>query len=599
MLFKIGVFGHGPVELLENIDHRGGSARRFPATVELSSDATCVGLFLVFNQQNFMNHRTQRRHRQLLQRIGHRLRHQIRVVRRAADDQPQCDDAGRRIAIQHRRHHHRDFKGTWHSDQVDPSLRHQFTEFLDGIVHHRIRELFIVFRRHDADPDFGSDDAGFGLQRRRHERGMAGGGGKVNRQPEGFTARENFAWRSGLGVEDPSMVSFPEALRRLLEISPSLAVETCRLEDAAGRVLRETVVADRPVPAFDRVMMDGFALRSRDWAAGHREFHISGSAPAGAPATALPEQAVTCLEVMTGAPCPAGADLIIPVEDVLETTGGTVRFGDAADPVAGRFIHRAGSDAVENQILLEPGLLLGSREIGVAASCGAACLVVSKIPRIAVIATGDELVAVDQIPAPHQIRQSNGHSLAAALTLTGWPPQVVRVLQDDLTAARPVMEALLSTNDWLILTGAVSKGSRDFVPALLAELGCREIFHGISQRPGKPAGCWIGPDGQVIVALPGNPVSALTGLHTLVFPALAVASGLPLPPLRRVVMDDKNQHLEGLTRHLPVTLRTDGRAEPAATGNSGDFIGLLRSDGFVTLPPRGAVSTAYPFTPWR
>jgi molybdopterin molybdotransferase len=172
-------------------------------------------------------------------------------------------------------------------------------------------------------------------------------------------------------------------------------------------------------------------------------------------------------------------------------------------------------------------------------------------------------------------------------------------MNDDVAAARPVMRTLLTAHDWLVLTGAVSKGSRDFVPALLDDLGCREIFHGVAQRPGKPAGCWVGPKGQVIVALPGNPVSALTGLHALVFPALAVASGLPLPQSRRVVMDDRNQPLDGLTRHLPVTLRADGRAEPAATGNSGDFIGLLTSDGFVTLPPRGEVSTAFPFTPWR
>jgi molybdopterin biosynthesis enzyme len=103
------------------------------------------------------------------------------------------------------------------------------------------------------------------------------------------------------------------------------------------------------------------------------------------------------------------------------------------------------------------------------------------------------------------------------------------------------------------------------------------------------------------MALPGNPVSALTGLHAFVFPALAAASGLPRRSARRVVMDDRAMQLPGFTRHLPVTLRADGRAEPAATGNSGDFIGLLNSDGFVTLPPRGemnAISAAFPFTPW-
>ncbi len=397
------------------------------------------------------------------------------------------------------------------------------------------------------------------------------------------------------------MVSFPEALELLLKCPPLLAPERCRLEDASGRALRKSVAADRAVPSFDRVMMDGYALRFADWQEGHRSFRVTDSAPAGRGAVSLCAEIGTCVEVMTGAPCPSGADCIVPIEEVTGSDPSFVRFSESAAPVAGRFIHLAGSDAAAGQILLESGVLLGSREIGVAASCGAAWLDVSSLPKIAVIATGDELVGVDESPAPHQIRQSNAHSLAAALKLGGYPPRHVGVLNDEMSAARPVIEKLLANHDWLILTGAVSKGARDFVPALLAGLGCREIFHGVAQRPGKPAGCWIGPGGQVIMALPGNPVSALTGLHAFVFPALTVASGLPRLAVRRVVMADRAMQLPNFTRHLPVTLRADGRAEPAATGNSGDFIGLLNSDGFVTLPPQGgvhAISTAFPFTPW-
>ncbi len=395
------------------------------------------------------------------------------------------------------------------------------------------------------------------------------------------------------------MVSFPEALDLLLQHTPRMAAERCRLEDARGRVLRENVLADRPFPAFDRVMMDGYALRLADWQAGHRTFRVTGSAPAGRAAPALTDEAATCVEVMTGAPCPIGADCIVPVEEVIAGESGSVKFIESADPVAGRFIHGMGSDAAAGEILLTAGTVLGSREIGVAASCGAAWLEVSCLPEIAVIATGDELVAAEAIPAPYQIRQSNGHSLAAALTGAGYPPPPIAVLNDEVSAARPALEKLLSTHRWLILTGAVSAGARDFVPSLLASLGCRKIFHGVAHRPGKPAGCWIGPAGQVIVALPGNPVSALTGLHVFVLPALAAAAGLPRSSPRRVVMDDRTMQLADFTRHLPVRLRADGRAEPAATCNSGDFIGLLKSDGFVTLPPRGATDVAFPFTPWR
>lgn len=397
------------------------------------------------------------------------------------------------------------------------------------------------------------------------------------------------------------MVSFPEALELLLKCVPLAASERCRLENVGGRVLREAVKADRDFPAFDRVMMDGHALRFADWQAGTRSFRLTGSAPAGRAVVALDGTPGSCLEVMTGAPCPTGADCIIPVEESLADEPGWIRYPDSAAPLARRFIHAAGSDAAAGEILLEPGLLLGSREIGVAASCGAAWLEVSSIPRIAVVATGDELVAVEEAPAPHQIRQSNAHAITCALTRGGFSPTHTGVLKDDLSTARPAMENLLAGHDWLVLTGAVSMGARDFVPTVLRALGCREIFHGVAQRPGKPAGCWIGRAGQIIIALPGNPVSALTGLHAFVMPALAVASGLPRPVARRVLMDERGAALDGFTRHFPVSLRADGRAEPAATGNSGDFIGLLKSDGFLTLPPRGegnASAAAFSFTPW-
>ncbi len=381
-----------------------------------------------------------------------------------------------------------------------------------------------------------------------------------------------------------------------------MGVEDCALESAAGRVLRKNVLADREFPAFDRVMMDGYALRSGDWQAGHRTFRVTGSSPAGRAAVPLSEEIATCVEVMTGAPCPPGADCIVPVEEIRENTSNTVAFSNTAAPVPGRFLHRAGSDAAAGTILLEAGTLLGSRQIGVAASCGSSILRVSCLPKIAVVATGDELVPVHQMPEIYQIRQSNAHSLAAALKRSGFPARFVGVLNDEVAVARPIMESLLGDHEWMILTGAVSKGARDFIPALLNALGCKKLFHGVAHRPGKPAGCWIGPRGQMILALPGNPVSALTGLHTFVLPALVQASGSPPPNFRRVEVQATSLQLPDFTRHLPVTLLPDGTAEPAATGNSGDFTGLLKSDGFVILPPRGditSIHSAFPFTPWQ
>jgi len=396
------------------------------------------------------------------------------------------------------------------------------------------------------------------------------------------------------------MISFQDALGRLLEAVPRLGTERLRIEHAAGRVLRQTVFSDREFPPFDRVMMDGYALRGAEWAGGKRTFKVTAQAVAGMPQVAMDDVPDTCVEVMTGAPCPAGADCIIPVEDLAAMEEGGARFDDQVQPVPGRFIHSRGSDVVAGTPLLQQGALLGAREIGVAASCGVAWLEVSRNPMISVVATGDELVAVDETPLPHQIRQSNAHAIATALTRAGFPAANVGTVCDDEEVAVAALAEWLAAGDWLILTGAVSKGARDFVPVVLEELGCRPLFHGVAQRPGKPAGCWIGPKGQIIMALPGNPVSAITGLHAFVLPALARAAGIEGKTGRLVVPVDC-PGLDGMTQHLPVTLRTDGRAEAAPTGNSGDFIGLLKSDGFVTLPPRGQLpgpAAAVPFTPW-
>ena len=394
------------------------------------------------------------------------------------------------------------------------------------------------------------------------------------------------------------MISFLQALDLLLKHAPRLGAERCRIEQAVGRVLRQDIRADRNFPPFDRVMMDGYALRAGDLRSS-RQFHLTGSAPAGQAAVVLPDVACACLEVMTGAPLPIGADCIVPVEETSRAALDEITIAGSFEAVPGRFIHRGGSDAVKTEVLLTPGIRLGSREIGVAASCGAAWLEVSRLPGISIIATGDELVAVDETPAAHQIRQSNAHAISSALRLAGYPVQQVGTLgDDDPMIAANVLRAQLDTQEWLILTGAVSKGARDFIPAMLDGLGCTRLFHGVAQRPGKPAGAWLGPAGQLIMALPGNPVSALTGLHAFVLPALAAATGLAIPKPRLVIPDGRIDGLPGMTNHLPVILGADGRARAAATGNSGDFIGLLKSDGFITLPPSGGIHAAVPFTPW-
>jgi molybdopterin molybdotransferase len=391
------------------------------------------------------------------------------------------------------------------------------------------------------------------------------------------------------------MIPFRDALERMHSSVRQLLVEEVRIEDATGRVLRQVIGADRDFPSFDRVMMDGYALRAAD-ASTHRDFRIVGSAPAGQPQAMLPAGHAVCLEVMTGAPMPVGADAIVPVEHTRHAAEGgmTISLEYRVEP--GRYLHPAGSDANAGEVLVEPGVRIDSRVVGVAASCGVTRLQVSRLPRIGIQPTGDELVAVDAMPERHQLRQSNGHAIHAALASAGYAADIHPPLGDDSTAES--LRALVETKDWLVFTGAVSRGARDFLPGLLAEIGCVCVFHGVAQRPGKPAGFWLGPQGQAILALPGNPVSALTGLHAFALPALAMASGLPRPKPRLVLPAGPLPALQDMTLHLPVRFDEAGRVHAAPTYNSGDFIGLLHSDGFVTLPPSGVCPAAHPFTPW-
>jgi molybdopterin molybdotransferase len=396
------------------------------------------------------------------------------------------------------------------------------------------------------------------------------------------------------------MLDFSAAKQRLLgEVTP-LATQIVPLDLAAGRVLRVPLVADRMQPPFDRVMMDGFAMRVANQG-GSLRYRVAGICHAGQPAAVLPIAPGSCMEVMTGAILPLGADCVVPIEQVARRDGDEILLSPDARLAAGVFIHKAGSDMEAGREVVAPGVLLGAREIGVAASLGYAMLEVASPPSIGIVATGDELVAVAARPLPHQIRQSNGHALAAALRLAGYPPDSVTQLGDDAQAAPEALRAIMDAHDWVVLTGAVSKGARDFIPQALARLGCRCVFHGVAQRPGKPMGCWIGPRGQVLIALPGNPVSAVTNLHVLALPALDHAAGRTGERSWPVLPDGLLPAHPGFTLHLPVRINRAGRAEAAATSNSGDFIGLLRSSGCVTIPPRPEHELqplTLSYTPW-
>lgn len=401
------------------------------------------------------------------------------------------------------------------------------------------------------------------------------------------------------------MITPAEAERLILANVAPLHREDCPLHAAHLRVLRQEIRADRDLPPFDRVTMDGYALRAASLAAGTRTFRPEGVQAAGMRAFKLGPGPGACIEVMTGAVLPEGADCVVPYEET-RRTGAEMTVGEpAALHEAGNAVHRRGSDHRAGETLVPPGTRLTGREIAVAAACGYGSVVVSQSPRIAVVATGDELVEVEAAVAPHQIRRSNDHALRAALMMAGYASVSRFHLRDVRHEIEHLMWHIITEFDVVVISGGVSKGKFDFLPAELDRQGVRKIFHGVAQRPGKPMWFGISARQTPVFALPGNPVSSYTCLHRYVLPALAHASGLAPAAPCTVALAAPCGASPKLAVLVPVKLASGPRAELLATpdpsNTSGDFAGLLRTDGFVELPPgahRVGAGTLVPFRPW-
>jgi molybdopterin molybdotransferase len=400
------------------------------------------------------------------------------------------------------------------------------------------------------------------------------------------------------------MLTPAEAERLILENVSTLPEEDCPIAQAHGRVLRADVQADRDLPPYDRVTMDGYALRSASLAAGVGRFRVEAVQAAGMRPGRLGPGADACIEIMTGAVLPEGADCVVPYEETArEGDAMTVPPGTAFPP--GHSIHARGGDARKGSVVVPAGVQLSGREIAVAAACGCATLRVSRQPRIAVVATGDELVEVEAAVAPHQVRRSNDHAVRAALAAAGH----TRVERFHLRDVRDEIEHrlwhIVAEYDAIVITGGVSKGKYDFLPAELDRQGVGKVFQGVAQRPGKPFWFGLSPRRTPVFALPGNPAAVYTCLTRYVLPALGRASGLLPSPLRTAALAAPFRFRPDLACMLPVRLESGPRAEllasPAPGNTSGDFAGLVGTDGFVELPagrgefPAGFIAT---FRPW-
>jgi molybdopterin molybdotransferase len=331
--------------------------------------------------------------------------------------------------------------------------------------------------------------------------------------------------------------------------------------------------------------MDGYAVRREDLARLPADLTMLEELPAGvAPTCSV--TAGTCAKIMTGAPVPPGADTVIPVEDTEALPGGRVRILRA---VAGRtHVCLRGEDVRRGATVLEPGHVVGPAEVGLLASVGRERVAIGRRPRVAVLATGDELVPISAVPGPGQIRNSNSSGLLACCRRAGVPADDLGVARDN----KPDLGAKIAEGlrrDVLVVSGGISMGEWDLVPAVFAELGVAVHFATIRMKPGKPT-LFATHGEHLVFGLPGNPVSTLVAFRLFVWPALRKMMGhaQAAPPPVEADLAGKVSVRGDRVSYVPGTLRFEDQrwvARAIETRGSADLVGFCRADALLILKP--------------
>src|SRR5580692_83743 len=354
---------------------------------------------------------------------------------------------------------------------------------------------------------------------------------------------------------------------------PSL--EEVSLLEATGRVLAQPVAADRDYPAAARSVRDGFAVRAGDLPG---ELRVVAEVRAGQ-AFSREVLAGEAVEIMTGAPLPRGADAVIMVEPVT-LLGDRINAQRALRP--GENVSAQGCEARRGEILLDPGRRLGFADIALLATVGRARVTVFRKPQIAILATGDEIVDVNETPLDHQVRNSNAPSLAVQVSSAGGCPRILPVARDLYDATRELVEQGLEF-DLLLLSGGVSAGKYDIVERVLADLGAEYFFTRVKIQPGQPL-VFGAVGAKFFFGLPGNPASTMVTFELFARAALERLGGLdePMLPLLRAKLSRDFHHKPGLTRFLPARLSEDGSSiTPTGWQGSGDIPALARANAFL------------------
>ena len=386
------------------------------------------------------------------------------------------------------------------------------------------------------------------------------------------------------------MISVEAAETYIAATHRDFGIAEVPLSESVGRILRMSIFADRDFPPFHRVAMDGIAIRFDAGRSLDHSFLVENTQLAGEPQKTLASES-NCLEVMTGSICPVGADTVIRYEDVIfeEREGKRWAKVTVAPKKERQNVHLKGSDRLAGAKLIEAGRFIGAREIAIAATVGLPHLKVSRLPKVTILSTGDELVPVQEMPAPYQIRMSNSHMLAASLKKWGIEASIFHLI-DKPETLRTRIEKVLNEADVILMSGGVSKGKTDFVPQILDELGVKKYFHRVAQRPGKPF--WFGTNeadnGCAVFALPGNPISTFLCYQRYVVPWLKKCLGISDSPCMKAVLMEPVSFRPDLTYFMQVDSKVNAKgvweAYPVQGKGSGDLANLLNSNAFLELP---------------
>lgn len=369
----------------------------------------------------------------------------------------------------------------------------------------------------------------------------------------------------------------------------ALAAETVPLADALGRVLARDVASPIDVPPFDRALVDGFALRAADTGgagpANPRRLTLNREILACGVAPALSVEAGSATPIATGGVIPRGADAVVMVEQT-EFLGDAVEVVMAVRP--GQFVGYAGADMAQGETVLRKGAVITAREIGMLAACGLAAVAVVRRPKVAVLSTGDELVAPGEPLRPGAIYDSNGAIVAAAVAENGGAPALLGIVRDDEAALEAALRGALEGHDLVVLSGGTSKGAGDVSHRILSRLGEPGILvHGVALKPGKPL-CLAVAKGTPIVVLPGFPTSAMFTFHDFVVPLVRALAGLP-PREEEVVAATLPQRLPselGRTEFVMASLARgpEGLVALPLPKGSGSVTAFSQADGFFSVP---------------